>query len=63
MLTKLNKFDKDLTFTADTFPDGNIHFLDIKIAADGTDVYRKDTHTGQYTHFTSFEPFHAKLHG
>ena len=60
MLTKFNKFDKNLKFTVDTFPDGNIHFLDIKISADGTDVYRKDTHTGQYTHFTSFEPFSRK---
>ena len=24
---------------------------------DGTDAYRKDTHTGQFSHFSSFEPF------
>ena len=34
--------------------------LDIKISTDGTDIYRKDTHTGQYMHFTSFEPFSHK---
>ena len=60
MLTKFNKFDKNLKFTVDTFPEGNIHFLDIKISADSTDVYCKDTHTGQYMHFTTFEPFSHK---
>ena len=40
-------------FTVDTFPDGNIHFLH-KIVADGTDIYHKDTHTGQYTHKTAW---------
>ena len=27
---------------------------------DGTDIYRKETHTGQYTNFSSFEPFSRK---
>ena len=60
LLKLFNKFDKNLNFTVDTFPVGVIHFLDIKISVDGTDVYRKDTHTGQYTHFSSFEPFTRK---
>ena len=60
LLKMINNFDKNLNFTADTFPDGIVHFLDIKISADGTDIYRKATHTGQYTHFTSFEPFQRK---
>ena len=60
VLAKFNEFHKNLKFTADIFPDGVIHFLDIKISVDGTDVYRKDTHTGQYTHFSSFEPFSRK---
>ena len=60
VLTKFNQFDKNLKFTVDTFGDGLVHFLDITISQDGTDVYRKDTHTGQYTHFSSFEPLPRK---
>ena len=60
VLNKFNQFDKNLKFTVDTFPDGLIHFLDIKISPAGTDVYLKNTHTGQYTHFSSFEPFSRK---
>ena len=56
-LAKFNEFRKNLKFTEDTFHDGVIHFLDIKISVGGTNVYRKDTHTGQYPHFSSFEPF------
>ena len=56
VLAKLNEFDKNLKLTADTFPDGVIHFLGIKVSVDGTDVCRKDTHTGHYTSFSSFEP-------
>ena len=40
--------------------EGGIHFLDIKIDRNKTDIYRKDTHTGQYVHFTSFEPWYRK---
>ena len=27
----LNSFDKNIKFTVDTFPDDNVHFLDIKV--------------------------------
>ena len=57
ILNKFNTFDKNIQFTIDTFPDNVIHFLDILISSDNTDVYYKSTHTGQYTHFSSFEPF------
>ena len=60
VLAKFNSFDRNLNFTVDTFPDGTIHFLDIKVSVDGTDIYRKDTHTGQYSYFSSFEPFYRK---
>ena len=60
VLDKFNSFDKNLQFTVDTFPDNVIHFLDILISSDNTDVYYKSTHTGQYTNFSSFEPFSRK---
>ena len=61
ILDKFNGFDKNLKFTVDTFSDGTIHFLDILISNDNTDVYQKSTlHTGQYTNFSSFEPFSRK---
>ena len=60
VLAKFNSFDRNLNFTVDIFPDGLIHFLDIKVSVDGTDIYRKETHTGQYKHFSSFEPFPRK---
>ena len=46
VLAKLNSFDPNLKFTVDTFPDGLIHFLDIQVSVDGTEIYRKGTHTG-----------------
>ena len=61
ILNKFNTFDKNIQFTIDTFPDNVIHFLDILISSDNTDVYYKSTHTGQYTHFSSFEPFFRKI--
>ena len=56
VLAQFNSFDPNLTFTVDTFSEGIVHFLDIKVLVDGTDIYRKDTHTG----FSSFEPFYRK---
>ena len=51
VLAKLNSVDRNLKFTVDTFSDGLIHLLDIKVSVDGTDIYRKETHTGQYPFF------------
>jgi hypothetical protein len=36
VLAKFNSFDPNLNFTVDTFPDGVVHFLDIKVSVDGT---------------------------
>ena len=60
IFNKFNTFDKNIQFTIDTFPDNAIHFLDILTSPDNTDVYYKSTHTGQYTHYSSFEPFFRK---
>ena len=44
-------------FTCKEFVDNNdIHFLDIKINSLGATIYRKSTHTGQYSHYSSFTP-------
>ena len=45
---------------------GNLPFLDCIISLNEkreiiTKVYRKPTHTGQYTHFPSNQPQHVKL--
>ena len=58
VFSKFNSFDKNLKFTVDNFSDGTVHFLGLKITDYGIDVYRKSTHTGQYTHFSRFDqPF------
>jgi hypothetical protein len=60
-LDKFNSFDKNLKFTVDTFSDNAIHFLDILILSDNTDVYYKTTHTN--THISlALNHFRAKLH-
>ena len=63
VLQKLNSFHRSLNFTFDPFP-AEVHLLDIKIEKNKPDIFRKDTHTGQYVHFTSFEPcYRKKQHG
>ena len=57
---RLNSFDKNIKFTVDTFPDVKVHFLDIKVDKNHTDIYSKDTHTGQYTSFHSQTPWRLK---
>ena len=44
----------------DKFENGKVHFLDLEISESGIDVFRKTTHTGQYTNFHSFEPWSRK---
>ena len=60
VLKKFNSFDKNLNFTVDKFENGKVHFLDLEISESGIDVFRKTTHTGQYTNFHSFEPWSHK---
>ena len=55
----MNYFEKNKC-TVDTFPDGSIHFLDIKVDESHTVIYYKDTHTGQYISFHSQTPWLLK---
>ena len=61
VLSLLNSFHPNLRFTVDHFPDNNVHFLDLSIDKNSTDIFYKDTHTGQYTHFTAFTPWKFKI--
>ena len=59
--SNLNSFHPQLKFTLEHFSD-DVHFLDILIKSDHSlSIYRKSTHTGQYVHFDSFEPWHIKI--
>ena len=60
VLAKLNSYNKNLKFTIDTFPDKDIHFLDIRIKETETDIFYKSTHTGQYCDFSSQVPWGLK---
>ena len=61
ILQKLNSFHKNIKFTVDTFTGGPVHFLDLLIDGKSIDIYYKDTHTGQYTDFSSFTPWPIKI--
>ena len=50
---KFNSFHKNLKFTMDRFDDNNIHFSDIIINKNKTDLYCKAAHTGQYLDINS----------
>ena len=61
VLAKFHSSNKNFQFTVDTFSNNVIYVLDIKICDFETDMYRKYIHAGQYTHFSSFEPFPRKV--
>ena len=52
----LNSFDSNLRFTVDLFQNEVPHFLDLELSPDGISVFRKNTNTGLYTHFSSYVP-------
>ena len=58
VLNKLNSFHPSLKFTVDKFDDGVVHYLDIKITNNETDIYYIDPNTSQYMHFSTFPPWH-----
>ena len=62
VLNSFNSFDKNLRFTINTFDDGNIHFLDIKNLNHGEkDIHKKDTNTGLYVQYHSYEHWNTKI--
>ena len=62
VLDSFNSFHPKIKFTSDDFPDCDIHFLDLKVSSDLLlDIYRKDSFTGQYVRFDSFEPWNYKI--
>ena len=66
ILQKLNDIDENIEFTMEKTSEGNLPFLDCIISLNEkreikTKVYRKPTHTGQYTCFSSNQPLHVKL--
>ena len=60
IVQRFNAFDENLKFTIDTFTNSNVHFLDIKIDRNKTDLFYKTTHTRQYIDFTSQTPWKLK---
>ena len=53
----LNNFNPILRFTVDLFQNEVPHFLDLELSPDGISIFRKNTNTGLYTHFTSYVPW------
>ena len=47
VLQALNGFHKNLNFTADTFEQKKVHFLEPLTNRNTIDIFYKDTHTGQ----------------
>ena len=45
-LIKESDINTVLQFTVDKFDDGIVHYLDIKIIDNQTNIYYKNTHTG-----------------
>ena len=60
VLSRLNGFHPSLNFTVDKFDVGVVHYLDLKIIANEAHTYYKDTHAGQYKHFSSYTPWNIE---
>jgi hypothetical protein len=60
IIQTFNSFHPQIQFTFKYFPDNNVQFLDLKINTSDITIFRKMTHTGQYTHLSSFTPWSRK---
>ena len=61
ILNEFNNYHSNLDFTVDRFDNCIPHFLDLEIHPDGLSIYRKDTHTAQFMHFSSFCKWNHKI--
>ena len=61
VLQKFNAYHPNLEFTVDRFENCVPHFLDLEIHRSGITIYRKDTHTAQFTHFSCFTKWGHKI--
>ena len=61
ILKAFNSFHNNLRFTVDNFENEHIRFLDLKIMNNGDiHIYVKDTNSGLYINYNSYEPWHKK---
>ena len=61
ILNRFNGFHRNLEFTVDRFNNVVPHFLDLEIHRSGISIFRKETHTAQFTHFASFTKWGHKI--
>ena len=61
ILREFNNYHKNLEFTVDKFEDCVPHFLDLEIHPDGLSIFRKETHTAQFVHHSSFTKWNHKI--
>ena len=61
ILQEFNNFHKSIQFTVDKFENCVPHFLDLEVHRDGLSIYRKDTHTAQFTHYDSHTKWNHKI--
>ena len=50
----LNNFDPSLCFMVDFFQNEVPHLLDLESSPDGIPIFRKNTNTSLYTHFSTY---------
>ena len=59
-----NSFHNNLQFTVGKFENEDLHFLDLKIMNNpDINIYVKDTNSGLYINYNSYEPWHTKTVG
>jgi len=62
--TNINSIHRNIVFTKERETNNCLHFLDVLIEKTSTgfitSTYRKPTHTGLYSNWSSFVPFHKK---